>query len=179
MKKFLVLFIIATSASLPVFASQGSSEDAKVIGEFSVPVPIEGGPVWVTILTDRTVSAMWRDAPANDWIRFNATMTGLTLSVMGIATKDFVLAPEYSIEQGGTTSLGQAINIRNLSGGEVKRGDSILGLVAFKNKIDLSKPFILNFGGCRVDVVLNRDEVKKWGTLSIPEQLGSSVLSKY
>jgi hypothetical protein len=169
--------LIATCASLPAFANQGSSEDAKAISAFSVPVPIDGGPVWVTIVTDRTVDAMWRDAPAKDWIRFNATMNGLMLSVMGIATKDFVLAPEYSIEQGGTTSLGQAINIRNLSGGEVKRGDSILGLVAFKNKIDLSKPFILNFGGCRVEVVLNPDEVKKWGALSTPPGFG--VSSKY
>jgi hypothetical protein len=112
------------------------------------------------------MDVLWRDAPALDDIRPDAAMTGLVLNVMGIATKNFVLAPEYSIEQGGMTNLGKAINIRNLSGGEVKRGDSILGLVVFNNKIDLSKPFILNFSGCRVEVVLNPEEVKQWGALS-------------
>ena len=170
MKKVFVLIILMTCPPMSVFAQQGSSEDAKVLKAFSVPVPIDGGPVWVTILTDRTMDALWRDAPARDDIRSDVALTGMVLSVMGIATKSFVLAPEYSIEQGGTTSLGKAINIRNLSGGEVKRGDSILGMVAFKNKIDLSKPFILNFSGCRVEVVLNPEDVKQWGTLSQKQQ---------
>jgi hypothetical protein len=166
MKPLLMIMIIATLAFLSISAAQPASEDAKILKAFTIPIPIDGGPVWATVVNDRTSQILWRSSPSRESLQSGAAGTGLTLYVMGLVTKDFEVSSEYSIVQGKTTSPGKAINIKNLSGGPVKQGNIILGLIEFSNKIDLTQPFILKFSGFSVETVLNPDDVKQWGTVS-------------
>jgi hypothetical protein len=170
MKSLITIMILMTLAFSSICFAQSASEDAKVLKAFTIPIPIEGGPVWATIVNDRTVQILWRNSPSRDSLHEEAEGTGLTLYVMGLATGDFEITPAYSIVQGKTTIPGKAINIRNLSGGPVKHGDLILGMIDFGNKIDLTQPFTLNFSGCSVETVLSPDEVKKWGEISSAQQ---------
>jgi len=174
-KKILALAIFGMC--IPLFAQVQSvlTDDARALKALSVAVPIEGGPVWVTVVTDKTAKVLWRDAPAGESIRSDAANSGLVLYVMGIATKDFELAPNYSIQQDGKSVQGEAINIRNLSGGAVKRGESLLGLVVFHEKVDLSQPFTLNLCGGSVDVSLSAADLKQWGALARQGGPGSSA----
>jgi hypothetical protein len=169
LKTFITVMIFLTCAFSSVCSAQSTSEDSKVLKAFTIPIPIEGGPVWATIVNDRTVQILWRNAPSRDALHEEATGTGLMLYIMGLATRDFEITPEYSIVQGKATIPGKAVNIRNLSGGLVKQGDLILGVIDFNNKIDLTQPFIFKFSGCSVETVLNPDDVKQWGALT-PDQ---------
>jgi hypothetical protein len=173
-KRLLGLAILFFSASIALLAQSSLSDDSRALKALTVPVPIEGGPVWVTVVSDKTANVLWRDAPAGESIHSDALSSGLVLYAMGVATKDFVLTPEYSIEQDGKTFAGKAINIRNLSGGPVERGETLLGLVAFSDKIDLTRAFTLDFAGSRVEVKFNPDDVKQWGALSRAAQQGSA-----
>jgi hypothetical protein len=157
-------------ASSSICSAQSASEDAKVLKAFSICIPIDGGPIWATIVNDKTVQILWHNAPSRDALHEEAAGTGLTLYVMGLATSDFDLVPEYSVMQGKTSSPGKAVNIRNLSGGPVKQGELFLGLIEFSNKIDLTQPFTLYFSGCSVETVLNPDDVRQWGALTSSQQ---------
>jgi hypothetical protein len=170
MKPLLIIMIIATLAFSSISAAQKASEDAKILKAFTIPITIDGGPVWATVVNDRTSQILWRSSPSRESLRSGAAGTGLTLYVMGLVTKDFEVSPEYSIVQGKTTSPGKAINIKNLSGGPVKQGDLILGLIEFSNKIDLTRPFTLKFSGCSVETALNPDDVKQWGAIAADQK---------
>jgi hypothetical protein len=170
MKSLITIMILMTLAFSSICSAQSASEDAKILKAFTIPIPIEGGPVWATIVNDRTVQILWRNAPSRDALHEEATGTGLMLYIMGLATMDFEITPEYSIVQGKATVPGKAINIRNLSGGPVKKGDLILGVIDFNNKIDLTQPFTFKFSGCSVDTVLNSEDVKQWGALTTAQQ---------
>lgn len=175
MKKLLAVALFAMCAPVLIRAQASLSDDSIALKALSVPVPIEGGQVWVTVVTDKTAKVLWRDAPAGESIRSDAANSGLVLYVMGIATKDFELTPQYSIQQDGKSIPGKAINIRNLSGGAVKRGESLLGLIVFHEKVDLSRPFTLNLCGGSVEVSLRADDLKQWGALSRQGGPGSSA----
>jgi len=170
LKAFITAIFLVTLAFSSVCSAQDSTEDAKVLKAFTIPVPINGGPFWTTIVTDRTADILWQGSPSRDSLKSESAETGLALYVMGLVTRDFELVPEYSIMQGKISSHGKAINIRNLSGGTMKQGDIVLGLIEFENKIDLTQPFTLIFSGCSVQVVLNQDDVKRWGSLSSSQQ---------
>jgi len=160
------IIILVAFAFASICTAQSASEDAKILKAFTIPIPIDGGPVWATVVNDRTSEILWRNSPSKESLLSSAAGTGLSLYVMGLVTKDFEVIPEYSIKQDNATVPGRAINIRNLSGGVVKQGEVILGLIEFSTKVDVTRPFTLEFSRCHVETSLNSDDVGQWGSIS-------------
>jgi hypothetical protein len=148
-----VLALILSSGWLCAEPSP-ASDDAASLRALSAPMVIPGATLWLTVLTDRTVDALWRDAPAHDNLRSIAAQGGTLIYVMGVATGSFSVTGTFAVEQGGRTMPGRLINIARLGGELVREGDSVLGVVEFRDRIDLTRPFVVKLQGsqARFDV---------------------------
>jgi hypothetical protein len=151
-------------------ASAKRAEDVLVLKAFSAPVPLDGGPLWVTILTDRSVEALWRNAPAQQALRSEAARGGTVMYVMGIATRGLVVPTSHALIQKGATIAGTVVNVANFNGQQVPEGSVVLGLIEFERKVDFKQPFTLRFGDLEVDFRLDPRDVDRWGGLQPPTQ---------
>jgi hypothetical protein len=165
-----VLALVLAGTIQSVAGVQPFAEDSDALRAFSAPLVTDGGNIWITILTDRTVDALWRKLPAHDNLRDIAASGGTVMYAMGIATNDFDLKAEFSVTQDGMTIRGRAVNIHNLGGGRVERGETILGLIEFQRKIDLHKPFRLGFSTSYVDFDVGLEAVNRWGAIAPPSR---------
>ena len=73
--------------------------------------------------------------------------SGLTtvLFVQGTPQKDLDFSTTFSITQDGETITSTPSNIRNFKAGPVPNGQRIDGVLIFSKKIDLTKPFKLQY----------------------------------
>ncbi|CAB3806992.1 hypothetical protein [Paraburkholderia fynbosensis] len=166
-------FFLALLITAPAFAdSVDSIDDQTVLKAFTEPAAIAGGPLWVTVLSNRTIEALWRDDPARTTLQIEAANAGSSFYVMGLATKTLNFKPEVKLIQNGQTLDGTVVNVAHLNGNAIPEGSVALGLLEFKEKVDLGSAFTLNLGGTQVNFAIDPRLAQRWGAITTPSGKG-------
>lgn len=147
-------------------------EDQNALAAFSRPLILPGLTLWLTLLTDRTVTALWRGVPARQALQIETAIAGTAFHFSGIATDVTTLAPLTRLHQSGTAHDGVVVNAIHAAGGPVPRGGGVIGLLEFGGGVDLRKPFEVTLSGCACRFDLNPDAVARWGAKTRPEGRG-------
>jgi len=170
MRICLVLMVLA--AAWNQCRAEDPSEDQAVLSAFSEPATMAGGPLWVTLLTNASIDALWRDDPAHGTLQIEAAMAGTAFYVMGTATRPLRIAPEVSLSQDGATFDGVVVNVSNLNGETAPEGSAVLGLLEFGQKVDIARPFTLDLGGTSVQFQIDPQSAERWGEITMPAGAG-------
>ncbi|WP_175165328.1 hypothetical protein [Paraburkholderia fynbosensis] len=145
-----------------------SAEDQAVLSAFSEPAALPGGPLWVTLLSDRTIEALWREDPARQALQIEAALTGTCFYMMGLATRTLTIDPHAAIVQDGHRYTGRIVNIAYLNGQQVPKGNTMLGLLEFTERVDIARPFEIEFSTVTIKFSINRRTAEQWGNVSHP-----------
>ena len=143
MKK-LVLAVLAAVACLPLSLAGQTAADLK---EFSQVMMLEGLPLTLVHLNDKTVPVLFQP-PTLYSMRARAHDTTM-LYVQGTATRTVELdSTTFMIDQGGQAVTSLPTNIKNFVKGKNKLGqdDRVDGVLTFAKAIDVSKPFTVKHG---------------------------------
>ena len=143
MKK-LVLAMLAAAVCLPLSLAGQTAADVK---EFSQVLMLEGLPLTLVHLNDRTVAVLFQP-PTLYSIRARAHDTTM-LYVQGTAVKPVELdSSSFTIDQGGQSITAVPTNIKNFVKGKNKLGaeDRVDGVLTFTKAVDMTKPFTVKHG---------------------------------
>jgi hypothetical protein len=168
MRRLLVLWLatLATAHAAPL------SEEQLVLSAFTEPAVVPGGPLWVTLLTDRTIEALWRDDPARATLQIEVANAGTSFYMMGLATRDVSIVPEVTIVQDDQRTQGRIVNVTNLNGRTAREGSALLGLLEFDRKIDVTRPFVVELGSTTVAFAIDPALADKWKAVTMPTGKG-------
>lgn len=159
-------------APAPAAEASPATEDQQVLASFSQPLPIAGGPLWVTLLTARSAEALWRDDPALGTLRMEIANAGTAFYVAGIATRPTRFTPSAVAIQAGRRIPGKIVNMAHMNGIDVPEGATMLALVEFDEALKLDAPFALELGGTRIDFSIAGDALARWGAAPSREGRG-------
>lgn len=143
MKKF-ALAMLTVALCLPLGLAGQTAADLK---EFSQVMMIEGIPLTLVHLNDKTVPVLFQP-PTLYSMRARAHDTTM-LYVQGTAVKGVELdATTFTIDQAGMPVTSLPTNIKNFMKGKNKlaQDDRVDGVLTFAKPIDISKPFTVKHG---------------------------------
>ncbi len=172
MMRALLSFMLLLAWPAMAAAQEASTEDQAVLAALSRPVAIPGGPLWLTILTDRSIEALWRDDAARGTLQIEVSNAGTAIYVMGLATRPVTIAPTVVARQGADRFTGKVVNMAYLDGTPAPKGAVILGLLEFDARLDLAKPFVIELSNSQAPFAIDAATAQKWGKVTRPKGQG-------
>jgi hypothetical protein len=167
-KRILAITVLFALFVIPIMAQDAgqaapeltASEKSTILREFSYSANLDGMTYVFVLLNDKSVESLFV-GKSKDEMRTRANASTVFF-VRGNATKDqTAYNPKFTVEQGGKSIAGEAINIDNFKSGTVTKGAKIQGLIQFAEKIDLKQPFrIRGPQNASIDIKLSKNALK-------------------
>jgi hypothetical protein len=167
-KRILVFTVLFALFAIPMMAQEAgqaapeltSSQKSSILREFSYSANLDGMTYVFVLLNDKSVEALFV-GKSKDEMRTRANASTVFF-VRGNATKDqTAYSPKFTVEQGGKTIEGEAVNIDGFKTGTVSKGAKIQGLIQFTEKIDLTQAFrIRGPQNASLDIKLSKNALK-------------------
>jgi len=140
----LMLAVCALAVCLPL--SVKGQDPMAVTVEYTKILPIDGLPLSLVHLNDKTVGAVFQP-PTVYAMRARAKEATLVY-VQGTAQRSIELdSTRFTIDQDGQSMPGTATNIKNFMRGKNKlaTGDRVDGVLTFAKKVDLTRAFTVTY----------------------------------
>ncbi|CAB3809726.1 hypothetical protein [Paraburkholderia fynbosensis] len=170
--RFVIALVCMGLASLAHAETSNPADDARVLKEFSTNATVPGAVLQLTLLTNRSMDALWRDDAARNTLGIEVFNSGTSFLVTGKSSGKFGPVTGVALVQDGKSTPAKIVNVSNLNGTEVPSGQKILGLLEFSSKVDLTKPFTVVVNDSSAKFSVTRDAAERWGAVTRPPGQG-------